>query len=173
MKKFKKAIGYLLYVSTCLMPHYQLNYRWPITTFIRRCAVKLLFDNCGKNADIGRRIAFSQHVSLGNRSGIGDYAYFIGNVKIGDNVMMGSNCSFIASNHGMDRTDIPMILQASKSIGIEIGNDVWIGHGCIILDGVKICDGCIIGAGAVVTKDVPPYTVVGGVPAKVIKQRKQ
>lgn len=52
-----------------------------------------------------------------------------------------------------------------------IGNDVWIGHGVIVLPGVKIGDGAVLAAGAVVTKDVPPYTIVGGVPAKIIRER--
>lgn len=172
MKRLKKVIGYLLYLITALGPHYQFDYKWPITNFLRRCAVHLLFDKCGKNVDIGRKISFSSHITLGNKSGIGDNAYFIGNVKFGDNIMMGSNCTFIASNHGIDRTDIPMNLQASTSKGIIIGNDVWFGHCCIILDGVNIGNGSIIGAGAVVTHDVPPYSIVGGVPAKVIKKRK-
>ena len=54
---------------------------------------------------------------------------------------------------------------------VEIGNDVWIGYGAVIMDGIKIGHGAIVGAGAVVTKDVPPYAIVGGVPAKIIKYR--
>ena len=54
---------------------------------------------------------------------------------------------------------------------VTIGNDVWIGRRVIILPGVTISDGCVIGAGAVVTKDMPAYSIVGGVPAKVIKSR--
>ena len=61
--------------------------------------------------------------------------------------------------------------QISEKRGIEIGNDVWIGLGCTILYGVKIGDGATIAAGSVVTKDVEPYTVVGGVPAKLIKEK--
>lgn len=61
--------------------------------------------------------------------------------------------------------------QISGKRGIEIGNDVWIGLGCTILYGVKIGDGATIAAGSVVTKDVAPYTVVGGVPAKLIKEK--
>jgi acetyltransferase-like isoleucine patch superfamily enzyme len=57
------------------------------------------------------------------------------------------------------------------SLPIQIGNDVWIGIKCIILDGVKIGDGAIVGAGSVVTKEVPPYAIVGGAPAKIIKYR--
>lgn len=61
--------------------------------------------------------------------------------------------------------------QSDKSKGIVIGNDVWIGMGAIILPGVRIGDGATVAAGAVVDKDVPPYTIVGGVPAKVIKEK--
>ena len=61
--------------------------------------------------------------------------------------------------------------QIGEKRGIEIGNDVWIGLGCTILYGVKIGDGATIAAGSVVTKDVAPYTVVGGVPAKLIKEK--
>jgi acetyltransferase-like isoleucine patch superfamily enzyme len=62
-------------------------------------------------------------------------------------------------------------LDKEKKITIEIGNDVWIGEGAYIMDGVTIGDGAIVAAGAVVVKDIPPYAIVGGVPAKVIKYR--
>lgn len=62
-------------------------------------------------------------------------------------------------------------LNVNKKIAVEIGNDVWIGARSIILEGIKINDGAVVAAGAVVTKDVPPYAVVGGVPAKIIKYR--
>lgn len=71
--------------------------------------------------------------------------------------------TFVKNNNGIDNETE---LQHTK-----VGNDVWIGAGCIILDGMTIGDGAIIAAGAVVTKDVPPYAIVGGVPAKIIRYR--
>ena len=85
---------------------------------------------------------------------------------------MGPEVVFYTRGHRFDRTDITMIEQGStESEPITVGNDVWIGRRVIIMPGVNIGDGCVIGAGAVVTKDIPAYSVVGGVPAKIIKSR--
>ena len=132
----------------------------------------MYFDKCGKNVDIGRKVKLSPHISLGDYSGIGDEAYIQGNVTIGDNVMMAPRVAIIATNHEFGRKDIPMNKQGSKESTIVIGNDVWIGFGAIILAGVNIGHGSIIAAGAVVTKDIEPYGIVGGVPAKRIRDRK-
>lgn len=96
-----------------------------------------------------------------------------GPLRIGDNVMMGPEVVILSSGHAHSRTDIPMNQQGfiAPTRPTIIGNDVWIGTRVIILQGVQIGDGCIIGAGAVVTKDIPPYSVAGGVPARVIKSR--
>ena len=86
--------------------------------------------------------------------------------------MMGPEVIIYTSGHKFDRTDIPMIDQGfTETEPVVIGNDVWIGRRVIIMLGVNIGDGCILGAGAVVTKDVPAYSVVGGVPARIIKSR--
>ncbi|MFW2440083.1 MAG: acyltransferase [Arenicellales bacterium] len=94
-------------------------------------------------------------------------------VAIGDHTMFGPNVSVVGNNYRFDRLDIPMIQQEKTSEGIRIGNDVWVGAGAIILDGVTICDGAIVGAGSVVTKDVGEYEIVAGAPAVLMKNRKK
>ena len=92
-------------------------------------------------------------------------------ITIGDYVHTGANVMMIAFNHGFYTRDIPTKQQDYLEAPIVIGNDVWIGGGSIILAGVTIGDGAVIAAGAVVNKDVPAYTIVGGVPAKILKNR--
>ncbi len=86
--------------------------------------------------------------------------------------MMGPDVLIYTTNHEFRNKDIPMQQQGYQpERPVSIGNDVWIGARVIILPGVTIGDGCVIGAGAVVTKDVPAYSVCAGNPAKVVKER--
>ena len=94
-----------------------------------------------------------------------------GKIKIGNYVHTGANVMIIAFNHAFDTREIPTIKQDYYDADVTIGDDVWIGGGSIILAGVTIGKGAIIAAGAVVNSDVPEYTIVGGVPAKIIKER--
>ena len=85
---------------------------------------------------------------------------------------MGTDVTIITRNHRFDRTDIPMMEQGfEEERPVYIGNDVWIGDRVLILPGVHIGDGSIIAAGAVVTKDVPLYSIAAGVPARKIRDR--
>lgn len=86
--------------------------------------------------------------------------------------MMGPDVSILTHTHNIERTDIPMGQQGMRVFEVIIGNDVWIGMRVIIMPGVKVGNGAVIGAGTVVTKDVPDYAIVGGVPARIIKFRK-
>ena len=153
------------------MPHTHRR-QFVISNSIRKLAALMLFDRMGKNPDIGRGIRFSKSVSIGNDSSIGDHAYISGELLIGDSVMIAPHCSFIAMNHIFDEND-PLRHLGSKREKIVICDHSWIGFGCIILAGVKVGEGAIVAAGAVVSNDVPPYSVVGGVPARVIKYRKE
>ncbi len=99
---------------------------------------------------------------------------FIQEAEIGNFVMIAPNVAIISSMHNCDRIDIPMIFQGettNKKVIIE--DDVWLGRNVLVMPGVKIGKGSIVAAGAVVTKDVPEYKIVGGVPARVIKDRKR
>src|SRR5690606_29379537 len=106
--------------------------------------------------------------------GIGVNAHIRGPVSIGDDVMMGPDVVIITSNHNFSNTDTVMRSQGHlPSQRVIIGNDVWIGVRVIILPGVSIGNGVIIGAGAVVTKDVPDFAIVAGNPAKFIRYRNE
>ena len=94
-----------------------------------------------------------------------------GKIKIGNYVHTGANVMIIAFNHAFDTREIPTIQQDYYDADVIIEDDVWIGGGSIILPGVRIGKGAIIAAGAVVNNDVPAYTIVGGIPAKTLKER--
>jgi acetyltransferase-like isoleucine patch superfamily enzyme len=93
-----------------------------------------------------------------------------GGVVIGDRVYTSPMVQIIAVNHVFDDPNRPFCEQGITAQGITIEDDVWIGSGAIVTDGVHVGKGAVIAAGAVVTKDVPAHTVVGGVPARVIRE---
>jgi len=94
-----------------------------------------------------------------------------GSIYIGEKTAIGPGTVLRAANHSFDRIDIPIMDQGHTRGKIEIGSDVWIGANCVITPDVVIGQGAIIAAGAVVTHDIPPYSIAAGVPAKVISQR--
>ncbi len=110
-------------------------------------------------------------IKIGRNSLIGEYCVIRGQggVAIGDRVYTSPFTQIIAVNHVFDDPERPFIEQGITAEGITIEDDVWLGAGAIITDGVHIGKGAVVAAGAVVTKDVPPHTVVAGVPARVIK----
>lgn len=133
-----------------------------------------IFDETAKTCNIEKGVFFGNGsgIKIGERSGIGLNARIQGPLTIGDHVMMGPDTIIYTKNHETLRTDIPMIEQgitAPREVTIE--DDVWIGARVVILPGVRLGTGSIVAAGSVVTKDVEPYSIVGGVPAKKIKSR--
>ena len=110
-------------------------------------------------------------IRIGRDSLIGEYNVLRGQggITIGDRVYTAPLVQLLAVNHNFDDPDRPMVEQGIRAEGIVVEDDVWIGAGAVITDGVHIGRGAVVAAGAVVTQDVPPRTVVGGVPAKVLK----
>lgn len=140
---------------------------------LREIAGKFYLASCGRNVNIQKQTSFSSRCTLGNNSGIGRFSKLYGPVHIGDNVMMGPYCTIYTQNHKYSDTSRPMNQQGfDEEKPVYIGNDVWIGGHVMILPGVNIGNGCIVGGGSVVTRDVPDYAVIGGNPAKILKYRK-
>jgi acetyltransferase-like isoleucine patch superfamily enzyme len=111
-------------------------------------------------------------IRIGRDSLVGEYSVIRGQggVSIGDRVYTSPFTQIIAVNHVFDDPNKPFIDQGITAQGITIEDDVWLGSGAIITDGVRVGKGAVVAAGAVVTQDVSPHTVVGGVPARVIKK---
>lgn len=96
-----------------------------------------------------------------------------GNIKIGKNCLIAAHTGIFANNHVFNDPTQNISQQGVTRRGIVIGDDCWLGHAVTVLDGMTIGEGSVIGAGAVVAKDVPPYSVAVGVPARVVKSRKE
>lgn len=114
-------------------------------------------------------------LKIGDNSNVGPYCYLGcgGGIEIGSHVMMSPRVSLHSENHNFERLDLSMKDQGVTRSPIVIEDNCWLASGSIILSGVRIGQGSIVAAGAVVTKDVPPYSIVGGIPAKVIGWRQQ
>ena len=111
------------------------------------------------------------YIDIGSHTHFAHYSVLYGPLTIGTHCAVAAHVVFASIGHGYARTDIPMIEQPVMKKKIVLEDDVWIGANAVIIQGVTVGTGSIVGAGAVVTKDVPPYTVVGGTPASVIRSR--
>ena len=114
-------------------------------------------------------------ITIGKNCFLGEFNVIRGQggVRMGDGVYTGPMVQIVAVNHVFDDPDRPIREQGIIAQGIVIEDDVWIGAGATVLDGVTIGRGSIIGAGAVVSTDIPPYSIAVGTPAKPIKSRQQ
>ena len=117
------------------------------------------YTDCGKNIHIGKHVFINMGCKFQDQGGI----------FIGDGALIGHNVVLATLNHAMSPRDRSSMVPAP----IHIGRNVWIGANATVLPGVTIGDGAIVAAGAVVTKDVPENTIVGGVPAKIIRHLRE
>lgn len=170
VKRVKRSVfrriyyGFAVHLRSSVQSHWAQKVRyWAASKFVA---------SCGNNVNFEHGARFNPELTIGNNSGVGKNCVISGEMYIGDDVMMGPDCIMYSYSHAHNRIDIPMTEQGFEApTPIHIGNDVWIGARVIVLPGVTIGNHVIIGAGAVVTKDIPDYAIAGGVPAKVIRYR--
>jgi acetyltransferase-like isoleucine patch superfamily enzyme len=146
---------------------------------LRRMIIRAAFRSCGRDVRFDPGDIFSyENIDIGNDVYIGPGATFVAEgtgIEIGNKVLFGPNVSIFGGNHNSSVVGKFMFDVKTKRPGddqkVTIENDVWVGGGATILKGVRLSRGCIVAAGAVVTKDVSPYVIVAGVPAKVVGTR--
>ncbi|MBN2013933.1 MAG: acyltransferase [Candidatus Altiarchaeota archaeon] len=149
---------------------------YTIGSYLRVLVAKIFLKDVGSGVYIRKNAVFDfKYIKIGDGVLLGEDCILAarvgGEIVIGDNSLIGGRVKFYTINH---KFDDPCKLIKNQGVvygPILIGSDVWIGADSIILGGVRIGDGAVVGAGSVVTKDVPPYTVVAGNPAKKIKSR--
>lgn len=123
--------------------------------------------------DYTQMLTYGGNITIGNNCSLNQFCmvYGDGGVHMGDNVRIATQTVIVSANHIFEDKNKPIFLQGESKKGINIESDVWLGAGCKILDGVRIEKGVVVGAGAVVTKNLEAFGVYGGVPAKLIKKR--
>lgn len=150
---------------------HDLNQLRPLQTEQKQAAMKDLLGELGErlmiflpfHAQYGSKIRVGNGVTFNRGTVVLDMAP----VTFGNDVMVGPNCSFFAGNHSLDPVERKYMVCSGGSITVE--DDVWLGGNCIVTAGVTIGQGAVIGAGSVVTKDIPPMVVAAGNPCRVIR----
>ena len=172
--EFKKLVCLVLYYGFAqYLP--KSNTYGNVGGVIRYALCKHIFKKCGKHVNIERKAFFASgiDIEIGDYSGIGINAHIPNGTIIGNYVMMGPNCFMLDVNHDISDTTRPMCQQGMTEKKItRIGNDVWIGRDVHMTPGRTISDGSVIAMRSVLTKDFPPYSIVGVNPAKLIRYRK-
>lgn len=141
---------------------------------LRSFLCRVIFASCARDVKIHPMVYFGsgKDVHIGSGSNLSIGSWISNDTKIGCDVMVGPNLFIISSNHAFADRHVPMRLQGMEpSEPVVIKDDVWIGANVTILSGVTINSHSIVGAGSVVTKDIPEYSIVGGNPAKIIRSR--
>ena len=181
-QKFKKIawlLAILAKVFSCF-PYSIQQFIWSLTSCfegsiavgIRFSLAKAMFRSIGDSVYIGKFVTIknADRLSVGSNVSIHNLSYIdaLGECEIGDDVSIAHNSTIITTNHCWDDLTLPIKYNAGELKKIVIEKDVWIGCAARLLAGVTIGTRSIVAAGAVVTKDVPPGTIVGGIPAKPI-----
>ena len=178
LRQLQRTFWYAFYYS--FARHLPVSYRFQpfgrIAKSLRGAACKRIFRYCGIGVNVERGANFltGWELEVGDYSSLGIDCILPYDLKVGRDVMMGPQVIILGDSHRFADLDVPMRLQgAIQHPSVRIGDDVWIGARVIVLPGVAIGQGAIIGAGSIVTKDVPPFAICAGNPARVIRFRKK
>lgn len=147
---------------------------WRFAYGLRRFLCRRIFKKCGDGVIIKTNAYFGTGAELviGDRSQLGVNCKVESDLVMGDDVVMGPDVFIMSSAHAFERLDVPINRQGNlPRRPVTVGNDVWIGTRVVILPGVRVNDQAVIGAGSIVTRDVPARAIVAGNPAKVIRNR--
>jgi maltose O-acetyltransferase len=170
MKKLYLFFYYLVarHLPMQPFPGYQIGYlvrKWLVEGIIKQCGQQIVVkDNC--------YFGNGDRLIVGDRSQLGQNSRLGGSVTLGDDVVMGPDVIMMSTSHEFTDSELPINRQGSRAEQpIFIADDVWIGTRVIILPGVNIGRGSVVGAGSVVTKSFPEYSIIAGNPAKLIGSR--
>ena len=185
---FKEIYNWLFYFLSCMPGKLGVNLRIIFISLTRLKYTKISSETGLKIIGLNN-IEFKKNINIGMNSYINAEKSFIqignnfncncnlhlnasggGKIIIGDDVLIGPNVVFRTSNHNFKNKNLQINKQGSNFANIHVNDNVWIGANCVILSWVEIGKGSVIAAGAVVNKNVNPFTIVGGVPAKTIKK---
>lgn len=141
----------------------------------RRFVWGRMLKGCGRNLEVYESVFVRkpENIEIGDNVSLNEFCYLHGRggIRIGNNVRIAPGVGIFSFNHRFKDRSRPIMEQGYEEKAVMIGDDVWIGYNSVITAGVRIGKGCVIGAGSVVTKDIPDYSIAAGAPAKVIKRR--
>ncbi len=169
--KIIKILGILL--STAFWKHL---FRFVFFVWDENIDATRRLGNMGKGTIVRETaiLKWPENIYIGDDSHVNHYCCLWASrnstITIGNNGLMGPGVKIMSSNHGIQKNEVIRV-QTYTEKSVEIGNDVWLGANSVVVAGVKIGDGAVIAAGSVVTRNIPPYSIAGGIPAKVIKER--
>lgn len=168
----KRRLLYFLYIA--FFRFTPEDYR-PYALFfpqLRQLLVRGFAASSGRNLRVKHNADISPFIQVGDDSELGQHSLIHSHVTIGSKVIMGPNVKIYSRNHNFEDLTVPIADQGKCQLETTIGDDVWIGANVVIVAGINVGSHSVIAAGTIVTRDIEPYAVVGGNPAKVIRSRR-